>query len=262
MHGFLLEFIPYLIRGRNDLKNNKVYNVINAVTIKVKGGREMSGKKKLCRSLKISGTEKSMFEDEVLEAIWELAEDEEVHFTDLINEIGHEKEVLEMQEDGLIIIKEDKIYFTEKGRYRARDITRRHLLAERLFADVLALKDYEDDACLFEHVISPEVEEAICTFLGHPPTCPHGRTIPKGNCCRVYTREVKPLVQPLAYIEVGTTAKVVFIATPAMEKLTAIGLVPGETVKLQQKRPSYVIGIGETTVAIDEEIAKKIYVKQ
>lgn len=222
----------------------------------------MPEKKKLCRSLKVSGTEKSMFEDEVLEAIWELAEDGEVNFIDLINEIGHEKEVLDMQKDGLIIVKEDKIYFTEKGRYRARDITRRHLLAERLFADVLALNDYEDDACLFEHAISPEVEDAICTFLGHPPTCPHGRAIPKGNCCRVFTKEVKPLVQSLTDIEVGTTAKVVFITTPAMEKLTAIGLVPGETVKLQQKKPSYVIGIEETTLAIDEEIAKGIYVKQ
>lgn len=222
----------------------------------------MPEKKKFCRSRTSSGTEKSMFEDEALEAIWEMAEDGEVNFTDLINEIGNEKEVLEMQEDGLIIIKEEKVHFTEKGRFRARDITRRHLLAERLFADVLSLKNYEEDACLFEHVISPEVEEAICTFLGHPPTCPHGRAIPRGNCCRLYTREVKPLVQPLADMEVGTTAKVVFITTPAMEKLTAIGLMPGGTVKLQQKKPSYVVGIDETTIAIDEEIAKGIYVKK
>jgi DtxR family Mn-dependent transcriptional regulator len=222
----------------------------------------MPEKKKLCRSLTASGTEKSMFEDEALEAIWELAEDGEVSFTDLINEIGNEKEVLEMEKDGLIVIKENIIHFTEKGRYRARDITRRHLLAERLFTDVLDLKEYEEDACRFEHVISPEVEEAICTFLGHPPTCPHGRSIPSGNCCKIYTREVKPLVQPLTDMEVGTTARVVFITTPAMEKLTAIGLMPGETVKLQQKKPSYVVSIDETTIAIDEEIAKRIYVKK
>jgi len=222
----------------------------------------MPEKKKFCRSRAASGTEKTMFEDEALEAIWELSEDGEVDFTGLINEIGNEKEVLEMQKDGLIIIKDNKVYFTERGRFRARDITRRHLLAERLFVDVLALKDYEEDACRFEHAISPELEEAICTFLGHPPTCPHGRAIPKGNCCRLYTKEVKPLVQPLTELEVGTTAKVVFITTPALEKLTAIGLMPGGAVKLQQKKPSYVIGIDETTIAIDEEIAKGIYVKK
>jgi len=222
----------------------------------------MPEKKKLCRSRAVSGTEKSMFEDEALEAIWELSEDGEVDFTELINEIGNEKEVLEMQKDGLIIIKDNKVYFTEKGRFRARDITRRHLLAERLFVDVLALKDYEEDACRFEHAISPEVEEAICTFLGHPPTCPHGRPIPKGNCCRLYTKEIKPLVQPLTELEVGTTAKVVFITTPALEKLTAIGFMPGGAIKLQQKKPSYVVGIDETTIAIDEEIAKGIFVKK
>ncbi len=222
----------------------------------------MPEKKKLCRSITASGTEKSMFEDEALEAIWELAEEGEVSFTELIKEIGNEREILEMEKDSLIIIKEDKIHFTEKGRYRARDITRRHLLAERLFADVLDLKDFEEDACRFEHVISPEVEEAICTFLGHPPTCPHGRSIPKGNCCKIYTREVKPLVHPLADMEVGSTARVVFITTTAMDKLTAIGLMPGGIIKLQQKKPSYVVGIDETTIAIDEEIAKGIYVKK
>jgi DtxR family Mn-dependent transcriptional regulator len=33
-------------------------------------------------------------------------------------------------------------------------------------------------------------------------------------------------------------------------------------VRLAQKRPSYVIEIGETTLALDEEIAKEIYVKR
>ncbi|MBM4141809.1 MAG: metal-dependent transcriptional regulator, partial [Nitrospira sp.] len=218
--------------------------------------------KKPCRTLKDSGTEKSLFEDEALETIWELAENGEVNLADLINEVRNEKGVLDMQKDGLIIIKEGKVYFTEEGRRRAKDITRRHLLAERLFADVLALNDYEEDACLFEHAISPEVEEAICTFLGHPPTCPHGRAIPRGKCCKLYAKEVKPLVRPLTDIEVGTNAKVVVITTPAMERLTSIGLMPGEIVKLLQKKPSYVISVEETTIAIDEEIAKGIYVKK
>jgi hypothetical protein len=38
--------------------------------------------------------------------------------------------------------------------------------------------------------------------------------------------------------------------------------VPGAVIKLQQKRPSYVLGIDETTIAIDEDIATGIYVKQ
>ena len=30
-----------------------------------------------------------------------------------------------------------------------------------------------------EHVLSPLVNDAVCAFLGHPPTCPHGGPIPQ-----------------------------------------------------------------------------------
>ncbi|MDP2167153.1 MAG: metal-dependent transcriptional regulator [Thermodesulfovibrionales bacterium] len=214
-----------------------------------------------CRKVASSGTEKSHFEDEALEVIWELAESGEVRLKDIVKEVGNEEGVIGMSKDGLIAVSEDKVAFTDNGRARARDITRRHRLAERLFVDVLDLKEFEEDACRLEHAISPEVEEAICTFLGHPPTCPHGKAIPRGNCCKLYIKKVRPLVQSLPDLEVGRSAKVVFINAPAMDRLASIGLVPGAEVKLLQKKPSYVLGIDETTVAIDEDIAKGIYVK-
>ncbi|PWT93024.1 MAG: DtxR family iron dependent repressor, partial [Acidobacteria bacterium] len=34
-----------------------------------------------------------------------------------------------------------------------------------------------------EHIISPDVAEKICSFLGHPQLCPHGHDIPPGRCC-------------------------------------------------------------------------------
>jgi Mn-dependent DtxR family transcriptional regulator len=40
-----------------------------------------------------------------------------------------------------------------------------------------------EEACKFEHILSPEATERICTFLGHPRTCPHGSPIPAGECC-------------------------------------------------------------------------------
>jgi DtxR family Mn-dependent transcriptional regulator len=175
--------------------------------------------------------------------------------------MGSDEGVLRMQTDGLIEVLDGKVHLTEEGSSRARDITRRHLLAERLFADVLDLKEYEEDACRFEHAISPGVEEAICTFLGHPPTCPHGRPIPRGKCCKLYARKLQPLVQSLRDMEVGKSAKVLFINAPAMDRLASIGLVPGAEIRLSQKKPSYVIDIDETTMAIDEDIARGIFVK-
>ena len=48
---------------------------------------------------------------------------------------------------------------TPRGRQRAADIIRRHRLAERLFTDSLALdseSEIEQQACKFEHILSPE----------------------------------------------------------------------------------------------------------
>jgi putative ABC transport system ATP-binding protein len=77
------------------------------------------------------------------------------------------------------------VELTEVGTRRARDVVRRHRLAERLFKDTFAVEDSEahNQACKFEHIISPELDQRICTFLGHPKTCPHGNPIPPGDCC-------------------------------------------------------------------------------
>jgi putative ABC transport system ATP-binding protein len=87
--------------------------------------------------------------------------------------------------DGSMVVE-----LTERGRQRAADIIRRHRLAERLFTDSLALEsesEIEQQACKFEHILSPEATNKICAFLGHPKTCPHGAPIPRGNCCEAQT---------------------------------------------------------------------------
>jgi Mn-dependent DtxR family transcriptional regulator len=43
--------------------------------------------------------------------------------------------------------------------------------------------EIEQQACKFEHILSPEATDKICAFLGHPRTCPHGAPIPPGPCC-------------------------------------------------------------------------------
>ncbi|MEO8725546.1 MAG: ATP-binding cassette domain-containing protein [Acidobacteriaceae bacterium] len=78
------------------------------------------------------------------------------------------------------------IEYTERGRQRARDVVRRHRLSERLFVQTFHLSDeaeVEQQACKFEHILSPEATDSICTFLGHPAACPHSNPIPPGECC-------------------------------------------------------------------------------
>src|SRR6266853_1228963 len=83
--------------------------------------------------------------------------------------------------DGSLVVE-----LTPRGHQRAADIIRRHRLAERLFTDSLAMDsetEIEQQACKFEHILSPEATDKICTFLNHPLTCPHGAAIPPGPCC-------------------------------------------------------------------------------
>ena len=81
-----------------------------------------------------------------------------------------------------------EVRLTESGARRARDVVRRHRLAERLFTDTFAIEDSEaqQQACRFEHIITPELDQRICSFLGHPKTCPHGNPIPPGPCCEAH----------------------------------------------------------------------------
>lgn len=168
--------------------------------------------------------------------------------------------------EALVRLDGDRVLLTEEGERRARDVVRRHRLTERLFRDLLDLGEgtMEEQACEFEHILSPEATDSVCTLLGHPPTCPHGKPIPPGPCCSAYQKTVRPLVTGLQAFELGTIGRIVFIAPKfhdRMDRLAALGVIPGSLLRLRQRSPSYVIEVGETTIALDPEIASEIYVK-
>jgi DtxR family Mn-dependent transcriptional regulator len=220
----------------------------------------------------VSGEEDNMgkLTDEILEFLWALREKGSKSYAKVIKGIGDKntpKVLRKMEKAGLITISNDEIELNEKGEARARDLTRRHRLAERLFYDVLevGMKESEHTACEMEHFLSPSVTDSVCSFLGHPPTCPHGKPIPRGECCSKYKSEVKPLITQLKELEVGSKGRIVFIVpseSSRLERLAAMGIVPGTIIKLKQKKPSFVLEIDETSLAVDTLIAEEIYVKQ
>jgi len=159
------------------------------------------------------------------------------------------------------------VFLTEKGSERAKALIRRHRLAERLFTDVFEMRadQVETDACKMEHILSEELTDSVCTFLGHPPTCPHGKPIPRGECCERYRTEVSPVVVRLSDFEIGAKGRIIFIIpseAARLGRLSSIGIAPGSIIRLIQRVPSYVIQVDETTIAIDPEIARDILVKR
>jgi len=209
--------------------------------------------------------------DEVLESIWLQKEEHGESTPERIR--AHLEEDPEtdaclrgMVSAGLVEVRDGKVAFTEAGFGRARRIIRRHRLAERLLHDILEIDhgEMETQACEFEHVLSTGVAESICTLLGHPPACPHGKPIPPGECCRREEKTLRPVVTPLSDLPVGGSGRIVFIRPRdpgTMQRLGSLGILPGISLLVSQTRPSRVIEVGETTVAVDEEIAREIYVK-
>lgn len=209
--------------------------------------------------------------EEAAEHIYELSEEGPVSEAGLA-EVFHagdpEPVLARMEEKGLLRrTGGGGIELSSAGRELGRTILRRNRLAESLLHAVLDVhgQELEATACEFEHVLSPAVEESVCTFLGHPPVCPHGKPIPPGPCCASFSLEVPPLVVRLENLSLGEEGTVTYITgteKSRLHRLAGLGLVPGATLRLQQRRPSLVVEVGETVLALDETVAGEIFVRR
>lgn len=166
---------------------------------------------------------------------------------------------------GYIFFSKDKIKLTDQGYLAAKKVIRRHRLAERLLYDVLQIKKdkIEGPSCQFEHILTGEVEENICVLLGHPRECPHGKPIPEGECCVSNKQTVSKIVSRLAELKKGQAGKIAYLLTQnhkKLQKLMALGVLPGKPIKVIQSFPAHVFQIGQTEAVVDRELAKDIYV--
>ena len=178
-----------------------------------------------------------------------------------------DEELKSLVKQGLLTIDNKSLNLTSLGIEYSELLVRRHRLAERLFSEILELKGpaLNSTSCSFEHVLDPAVTESVCTILGHPPTCPHGKRIPPGHCCKSARRVLTPIVVSLKELPVGSEGKIVFITTPhhqRLSRLVNLGVIPGGKFVLHQKKPSYLLRLGSTEIAIDESIASEIFVRK
>lgn len=202
---------------------------------------------------------------EILEKLWIDIVEEKYEFVEL-KELGRESTIKELVKSDCVIISNDTVELTPKGLTEAKNIIKRHRLAERLLHDVLGVggDDMESSACKFEHIISEGVEESICTLLGHPKVCPHGKPIPYSKCCEEGKKIAEKVVSSLSKLRRGQCGKIIYILTKNhknLQKLLAMGILPGMSIEVIQTYPSYVFQIGQTQIAVDTEIADDIFVR-
>jgi len=203
--------------------------------------------------------------EEILETLWIRLVEEKKEKCD-VSILKDDESLKGLVNLGYVEIKDSQIRLTDKGKEEGKSCVRRHRLAERLIADVLDLKKnlVHETSCKFEHLLHEGLDENICTLLGHPKTCPHGRPIPEGSCCKDAKRTPKKLIMPLSELEINKKARISYLQTKErtmLQKIIAMGSLPKTEIMLIQKFPSYVFKIGKSQFAIDEELASHIYVR-
>jgi len=206
--------------------------------------------------------------EEVLERLWIVIREEGRDSAGL-QELGIESKAPELEELsrlGYVARSNSTATLRPEGMKEAEKAVRRHRLAERLLTDLLRVKGevVEENACRFEHVLQKDVEESVCTLLGHPRTCPHGKPIPEGSCCKKAEKLLKSLVFSARDAEKGARGKVAYVATKndkVLHKLMAMGVLPGVTVEVMQTFPAYVLKVGNTQVAVDREMAECVIIR-
>jgi DtxR family transcriptional regulator, Mn-dependent transcriptional regulator len=207
--------------------------------------------------------------EEILEAMWIAIEEEGAAFYDPAKMQLPEDDAAcrELASKSLIELRHGMLYFRQEGREEGKKTIRRHRLAERLMMDVFNIKGDEGDnkACQFEHLLNEGVDTKLCTMLNHPATCPHGKPIPPGDCCAEARQQGDLGVVPLTEFRSGQEGEIAYIQTDdskKMQKLMAMGVLPGNRIILAQSFPSYIFRVGFSEFAIDTALAREIFVRR
>ncbi|HXE95369.1 MAG TPA: metal-dependent transcriptional regulator [Dongiaceae bacterium] len=207
--------------------------------------------------------------EEILEALWIAVEEGGAAFLDpeKMSFATDDPAYLELTGNALIEIRKGMLYFRPEGREEGKMTIRRHRLAERLMMDVLNIRgdDGEFKACQFEHLLNEGADVKVCTMLNHPTTCPHGKPIPPGECCAQARAQGDLGIVPLTEFKSGQEGEIAYIQTEdnkKMQKLMAMGVLPGNKIVLVQAYPSYIFRVGFSEFAIDTNLAKEIFVRK
>lgn len=208
--------------------------------------------------------------EEVLEAVWKADERGVSSLAEIRRSCPmeiQEKHLEILEQRQLITQEEGQIMLSFEGRENATHVVRRHRLAESLFATILDLDQAKREAiaCEVEHTLLPEVEEAICTLLGHPTLCPDGKPIPPGKCCTAGRKSTPTVIVNLTSLKPGDRGRISYIKPKEHERLhrlISFGLTPGTVIEVHQRFPVFCIRYEGTELALNTDVADDIYVSK
>jgi DtxR family transcriptional regulator, Mn-dependent transcriptional regulator len=207
--------------------------------------------------------------EEYLEAIFKLQRsDDHVTVKRLAEALGvappSVSEMLgRLRADGLVTPPQGGVLLTPEGETEGARLVRRHRLSERFLVDYLGMPwdAVHDEACKFEHVLSPEVEARLAEQLGDPRTCPHGHAIPREDGT---LRD--DAARPLAEFGAGERGVISCIADEdgaLLRYLGSLGLLPDTPIEVESVAPfggPLLVRVAGSQYALGREVAGKILV--
>jgi Fe2+ transport system protein FeoA len=102
--------------------------------------------------------------------------------------------------------------------------------------------------CGYEFVESGRFVDMLLRWIrrGPPPAAPHGSVV------------------RVTELPVGSSAEIAFI-TPSsaarLSRLASFGIIAGSEVRLLARRPAVVLGCGSSSVALEDDVGREIYVR-
>ena len=181
--------------------------------------------------------------------------------------------VARMERDGLLVVDTDRtIKLTRTGAHLARDVMRKHRLAECLLTEIIGLEwgKVHDEACRWEHVISLDVEKRLIAILDTPTVSPYGNPIPglKDLGVDIEHTPFRQGAAPLA--DVATDEPRTFTLRRMSENIQAdleslraldeVGLRPGTEFEAVREQSVVRIAVGEKSLGLGLFAAELLFV--
>ena len=183
--------------------------------------------------------------------------------------------VARMERDGLLQVAPDRtIKLTTQGKALARDVMRKHRLAERLLIDVIGLEwdKVHDEACRWEHVISDDVERRLIKILGEPTTSPYGNPIPglEALGLDVASLGFRDGAVPLSEVLEESPREFVLLRMSEnlqadhelLELLASVGLRPGSRFTAVRRKDHAEVTVGEATLDVILKDVELLFVEE
>jgi DtxR family transcriptional regulator, Mn-dependent transcriptional regulator len=179
--------------------------------------------------------------------------------------------VARMERDGLLAIDDERlIQLSPEGHAQAVEVMRKHRLVERLLLDVIGLDIalVHDEACRWEHVVSPTVEERLVALLHDPRTSPYGNPIPEATdngaaALQAFREGNLPLTEIATAEPITVTIQRIgehLQQEPELAAILAIGVIPGAEVTVSATPRGVEISTGSGQAVLPDHVAEHLFV--